>query len=428
MNLRNWRLRLVDRLADRLIVRPLLYVIAAIVLSQLTLAIDRDLNDDVLPSILETTVDSANSILSTVAGGLITAITLLLSLVLVTVQLASSQFSPRTLRDWIGDTTQQRTIGIALGTTVFCLLALRETRSFGESDSLAPHVSVLVAVLLAVVSLVAVVRSVDHLSHSMRIGSVARNLAFETLEALRRLDGEADISSRPVPPDTTSGSHERGPCEGNGTPLTAPTAGWVEAIDLDALRDRLDPNTHVALVVGPGAFVYEGQPLAWFDEDADLPTDLDDPVIAIGDTRLVAHDVSFGLLQMSDIALRAISPGVNDPNTAVDVVAHMGIVLLEAWSQPPAPSRLHLDDNITVDVVVATHADYLDRAFSQIVRYSPSEFEVLTAMRRTIETIIAERSRRDLPGPLEPLEEMLDEIRATVARSDLSPRDKARFD
>lgn len=287
---------------------------------------------------------------------------------------------------------------------------------------------------MAVVSLVAVVRSVDHLSHNMRIGSVARSLAQETLDALRELGEDLDVSSDPVPGTATAATHDP-PLRGSGTPVTAPSSGWVERVDLEALRSHLGPDAHITVVVGAGSFVYEGQPVAWVapgtEPDDGSTEDLADEItaqaIAVGDTRLVSQDVTFGLLQMSDIALRAISPGVNDPNTAVDVVAHMGIVLLEAWAQPPSPSRLRLDDNITIDLVVASHADYLDVAFSQILRYSPSEFEVLTALKRTIDTVVAERERRGLPGPLEPLEDMLEEIQATVRRSDLSPRDKARF-
>lgn len=426
MELTKWKRRFSERLDDRLLARPVMFVLLGVGLSQITLAIDRNLGDDALPAILETSVDSANSILSTIAGGLISAITLLLSLVLVTVQLASSQFSPRTLRDWIGDETQQRTIGIVLGTTVYCLLVLRESRSLGDSLTLAPHISVLVAVALAVVSLVAVVRSVDHLSYNMRIGSVARNIADETLGALRALGDNADLSADPTPGDPRP-SVEDMPALQDGSPMTAPTSGWIEQVDLESLTDMLPADAHMSLVVGPGAFVYEGQPLAWFADEANVPDRIDAPVIAIGDTRLVAHDVSFGLLQMSDIALRAISPGINDPNTAVDVVAHMGIVLLEAWSIPPSPSRLHLDNNVTVDVVAASHADYLDTAFSQILRYAPNEFAVLTALKRTLDTIISEVVRRGLPGPLEPLQQMRNEILETVQRSDLTQRDKSRF-
>ena len=120
------RLRqLLDQARHRLLFLPLLFVVAGIALSQSMLRIDRSWGDDDVPDILRTTVDSARSILTAISGGLITSITLLLSMMLVAVQLASSQFSPRTLRNWIGDRSQQAAIGFVLGTTVYCLLILR---------------------------------------------------------------------------------------------------------------------------------------------------------------------------------------------------------------------------------------------------------------------------------------------------------------
>ena len=416
-----WINQLTSRFKDRLIRVPLFFVAGALALSQVTLGIDRNVSEDALPHVLKTTVDSADSVLSTIAGGLITAVTLLLSLVLVSVQLASSQFSPRTVRDWIGDRTQQRTIGVVLGTVVFCLMALRETRASGDAFSLAPHISVLVAVALAVISLVAVVRSVDHLSNSMRIGSVARNLAADTREALRGLEDHLPIDANA---NDQVAAHNR---LTSGTPLTAPTAGWVQRIDLDRLVSALPAHCHVSLLVGPGAFVFDGQPVAWVATDHELSDDITRTLFEIGDTRLVDHDVSYGLLQMSDIALRALSPGVNDPNTAADVIVYMGTVLLEAWRQHPATTHVEIDGRI-VDLIVASHADYLNSAFAQILRYADDEFDVLATMHRTISTIASEAERRELPGPLEPLHEMLSEVETMVEQSSLTDRSRGRFD
>lgn len=134
-----------DPLLNRLFAIPLMLVFAGIGLSLGTLAIDQRLDGAWLPRTLQTTVDSARAVLSTIAGGLITSVTLLLSLMLVAVQLASSQFSPRTLRSWLGDRAQQVTTGGVLATAVYCLMVLRATRrlSGGAGDRTraagAPH-------------------------------------------------------------------------------------------------------------------------------------------------------------------------------------------------------------------------------------------------------------------------------------------------
>ncbi len=175
--------QIADQLRHQLSFVPGMYVVGAIVVSQAVLLIDQVIGD--VPEFLATTVDSARAVFSAIAGGLITSITLLLSMMLITVQLASSQFSPRTLRDWLGDRYLKHAIGIALGTTVYSLLALRSTRSFGEEgDAVVPHLSLLLGVALGVISLFAVVRAVDHITQSLRVGSVAQRIATDTIRVI----------------------------------------------------------------------------------------------------------------------------------------------------------------------------------------------------------------------------------------------------
>jgi uncharacterized membrane protein len=177
------RLRqIADRIGHSLSAIPTMYVLGAIALVQASLWIDRVLSGQLLPDWLETTVESARAVFAAIAGGLITSTTLLLSMTLVAVQLASSQFSPRTLRNWLGNRNVQNAVGFVLGATVFCLLALRSTRDFEEDETpVIPHVTVLVAVALGVLSLVAVVRTVDHISQTMRVGSIAERVTSETI-------------------------------------------------------------------------------------------------------------------------------------------------------------------------------------------------------------------------------------------------------
>jgi uncharacterized membrane protein len=183
------RLRqIADRMRHSLSFIPTMYVLGAIVLVQALLWIDRLLTTTELPDWFETTVESARAVFAAIAGGLITSTTLLLSMMLVAVQLASSQFSPRTLRNWLGNRNVQNAVGFVLGTTVFCLLALRSARSFDEDETaVVPHVTVLVAVALGVLSLVAVVRTVDHITHTMRVGSIAGRVTSETISVVERV-------------------------------------------------------------------------------------------------------------------------------------------------------------------------------------------------------------------------------------------------
>ena len=413
-NLGAVRLRqLVDQVRHRLSFVPMVYVAASIVVVQALLLLDRALADQQLPTWLETTVDSARSVFGAMAGGLITSITLLLSMMLIAVQIAGSQFSPRTLRDWLGNRTLQHAIGFVLGTTVFCLLALRGTRDIEEDgDAVVPHVTVLVAVALGVLSLVAVVRAVDHMTHSMRVGSVAQRVAADTIGVVGRLDEMPSGQSPSVLPAAdpyTAGDRLDIPTD--AAAIEAPASGWVQQIDESSLVAALPDGSTGYVPVSVGGFVVERAPLVWISP----PPAEDDPcrsavleAFAVGDTRTMQEDVEFGLVQLTDIAVRALSPGVNDPTTACDVTVHLGDVLVAIWARSPVSSR-RSDDHRTIVMFRPTHEAYLERAIGPIRRYGAEDPEVMSTLLRMLMSCGARRTR-ELPGPIRPLDQA---IRAT---------------
>ncbi len=406
------RLRqIVDRLQHRLSFIPGLYVIGAIVLSQAMLLLDRS-NSEV-PDVIATTVESARAVFSVIAGGLITSITLLLSMMLITVQLASSQFSPRTLRDWLGDSYLKHTIGIALGTTVFSLLALRSTRSFTDEGPAAvvPNFSLLLAVGFTVVSLFAVVRSVDHITQSLRVGSVARRIADDTIAVIEQAaqvapsqhPEQAPSSGRP---DAIEGVGE---VPDDASAIEALSSGWIQQIDAESIVEGL-PEQSTGYIVAPlGAFVPAGTPLMWVAPASDGDDDCRPRLLeafAVGDTRTLQQDVGFGLAQLTDIAVRALSPGINDPGTANDLVVHIGDVLLALWAQPAAP-RCVEHDGRTLIRHEPDHADHLHGAIDPIRRHGAADPSVATTLVQTLQQVRSEVERRGLPGPPEPLDTMI---------------------
>ncbi len=425
------RLRqIADELRHRLSFVPMLYVAGSIVLVQSLLLVDRALGDESLPLWLTTTVDSSRSVFSAMAGGLITSIALLMSMMLVAVQLASTQFSPRTLRDWLGNRGLQNTIGLVLGTTVFCLLALRSTRDFGEDETaIVPHVTVLVAVALGVIALVAVVRSVDQLTHSLRVGAVAERVAATTIDVVGRSSEMTAGQATELLPG--SGVSQIGfEIPALSAPIETESAGWVQQIDPQALLDALPEASSGFVAVSIGSFVPAHAPLLWISPP---PAD-EDPcrqhiveAFALGDSRTMQQDIGFGLVQLTDIAVRALSPGVNDPTTACDVTVHIGNVLISIWSRDE-PSTHHSHEGRMVVLMRTTHAAYLERAIGPIRRYGAADPEVMTTLVRTIALVRSEAIRRDLPGPIEPLD---DAIAATIEAADRSawtPPERSQFE
>ncbi len=405
-------------------------VLTAIAVSRLTLRIDSRLSAEQVPRLVETTVDSARTILSALATGLISSVTLLLSLMLVAVQLASSQFSPRTLRDWVGDRTQQWAIGIVLGTVVYCLLVLRETRTFAEGNALTPHTSVIVAVVLGIVSLIAVVRSVDHLTDRLRVGSVASGLMDETLAMIERDERLAAVENPGLVPaaQPTGSDLAKEPPDGS-LPVPAPSSGWVQQIDTEAILQGAPEGATVYLTTAVGSYSLPSAPLLWVapppdEDDEDDCIERMQAAIALGDARTMQQDIGFGILQMVDIALRALSPGVNDPNTANDLIVHLGVVMLALWERPQA-SQVMESDGRTIVHHDLSHSDYLHAAFDSVRHYGASDPHVAATLIRTLASLHSEARRRSLPGPLGPIEELIDQIHGDVERGDAADYDKA---
>lgn len=424
--------QLIDSARNRLLAIPLALVLVGMVLSQTLLALDRRYTDP--PRFARTTVDSANTILSTIAGGLISGVTLLLTLVLIAVQVASSQFSPRTLRTWTGNRVLQTAVGLVLGTSVYCLLVLRDVRSFSEGAAVVPNISVIVGVLGGVASLVSVIVAVDHLADQLRIGSVVSRLAYQTGRLIADTADEDRGDPAAAPLRRASGERSETPPE-RARPVPAPRAGWVQQIDAATMLGALPPGGRAYVPISPGAYVVEDMPLAWvWPSEDELEADWDELVgdrdededvfdlgaiagsFAIGDARTMQQDVGFGITQMVDIGVRALSPGVNDPSTANDVLAHLGSVLLALWAEELDDDVHADDDDRRLRQERPDHIDYLRAAVDQFRRYGAGDPTVVSTALRTLDLVRTEAKRRGLPGPIEPLDEAIDAFLAAAEK------------
>jgi len=429
--------QLLEEARHRLAIIPLIMLFVGVVASQFTLFIDRQLGPDVLPSFLVTTVASARAILSAIAGGLITAVTLLVSMVLVAVQLASGQLSPRILRNWTGDRTLQRAVGIVLATTVYCLLGLREARTIGD-NAVTPSLTVIVAVVMAVVSLSLVVGAVDRVTSGLQIGTIAEKLSNDTIRTVQsneRVDEHPTIA--PVPGGRDQRTDDLPEIPTDAIAVEAERSGWVQQIDARGLLDGLPDGHDAWIAVVHGGYVMEHAPLAWLaiaGSATSTADQVDDETLAmirscfaLGSSRTMQQDVGFGIAQLTDIAVRALSPGVYDPQTALDITMHLGDVLRELWSREE-PAAVLTGDGRRVYRTVPDIAEYLHAAFDPIRHYGRSDPAVMTTVAETLVILRREVVRHDLPGPVEPIDDWLDELAATIDTDGWTDRERARLD
>jgi uncharacterized membrane protein len=404
-----------NSLTQSLFFVPFMMVALSLVLSQVTVWIDRQIAPGVLPAWFGSTVESSRAILAAVAGGTITAASIVFSLTLVAVQLAASQFSPRVLRGFLGDRFQQVVMGTVVGTFSYSLFVLREIESAGESAQreFLPQVSITVALVLAVVSLIAVLGSIDHTAKGLRVGSVADDILHATLEVVEGLfvergseSGDGDAERVPVvidAPGRAPAPRQLDAEEPSSAPpddarvVLAPRTGWITGIQSQSLATRAPEGSSILVSAAVGSYVIEGTPLLTLwpptDEGDRLESELEQ-IVRIGNVRTMQQDVGFGIIQLVDIAVRALSPGINDPNTASEVVVRLGAVLTSLYRRELPPRAATVEGRWVIRPDEPDYAAYVDLAIEPIRRCARKEPRVLEVLIRTIVGVRADARRR----------------------------------
>ena len=385
---------------------PLLFLLGAAALAFVTVGIDVEIRRSgvVLPSLLRSTVDSARSLLGTVAGATITVAGIAFSVSLLLIQLASSQFSPRVLHGFFRDSFTKRVLGLVVGTFTYCLLVLRAVRGpLGENgEAIVPHISVFVALILGLLSILAIVAFINHSAHSMEVGEIIRRISNGTQTQISRLCkpigelGPDDWQPAPVPP------RQRDPFVVNAT-----SDGWVQQVDVRSLMDAADDGGTIVVETRPGDFRIEGAALVTIwprPEDEERSEREVRDAIRLGRGRTMQDDLAFGIRQIADIALRALSPGINDPTTAQESIVHLGGILRDLLLVDLPPTS-HEDDHgrRLFRPHELTHADHVDLAFDEIRRSGSDHVAVaiaLLSMLGQLQRLVVEAGLEDRAGPL----------------------------
>lgn len=370
-----------DRAKASLYFIPGLFIGAAAGLAWAANRLDATGGDDSLPLLLPTSLDGARTLLASIAGATITVAALVFSITALTVQLASSQYSPRVLDGFLRDRAQQVVIGVVVGTFTFSLLSLAMMGAgVREQEGVFAAWAATIASALGLATVVAIVYFVDHVTRRLRISNVVRRIAADTTATMERLFG-----GRPSDELTSWDADELG----DPRLVIADRTGWVQRVQPDEILDSLPPGAILELTQPVGSFVIKGGILAraWLPEGTEEVTELL-PGVTIGDSRTTVQDPAFGIRQLTDIALRALSPGINDPATASDALRHLAEPVLVALlgNAPPRSlvgaqgARLFIPDQLSP-------ADYLTRPFMEIRNVAAGQPLVLRAMEETLHAI-----------------------------------------
>jgi len=322
----------------------------------------------------------AQIVLSAIAASMMTVVSIVFAILLMSLTLASMQFSPRIILGFARDRVTQRTLGIFLGTFSYCVAALPAARSLPRP--FAPVLTVLGAMLLAMACVAWLLFFIHHISQAISVNHIVDKIATETEAIIDQLMPEP--RRHHLMPEVSL----PGPSKGEGAVLSE-VSGYVLFIDVDRLLFLAKCyGVRVRVVRRVGHFVPAGIPLMMVSKAGRLSPDRDAEfrgTFALGPIRTLQEDVEFGILQIVDIALRAISPAVNDPSTAINCVDQLSRILIRFASREEATS-LHYDPPgvLRVSIPWPSFDRLVEAAFDQIRLYAKADVAVSLRMLRAL--------------------------------------------
>ncbi len=389
---------------------PTLMAVAAIALSWVAINLDKHAAANHGVTALGWTFtrgpEGSRAVLSTVAGSMMTITSVTFSITIVALQLASSQFGPRLLRNFMRDRGNQVSLGTFIATFAYCLLILR-TVNGTEDEQFVPHISVTIGLLLAFISLGVLIYFINHAAGSIQVENVIGNVSQDLDDAIARLYPESlgavppDDLGDPVEPRVTAG------LDRESVAIAATRSDYLQAIDLDGLLDLAVKHDLIIRVAHrPGKFLVTGNDLAWVWPVQRIEDKLAGAIrgaFYLGRHRNLTQDIEFAIDQLVEIAVRALSPGVNDPFTAINCIDRLGealVVLVE--KKFPSNYRYH-DGRLRVIVESSTIEGIINAAFDQIRQSARKDVAVTIRLLETIATVArraqGHQAREALRGP-----------------------------
>ncbi len=326
------------------------------------------------------TADDARNLLIGISSTMVTVIALLLGLAVVALQLSSTQFSPRLLRNFLRDRPNQVVLSVFVGTFGYSAAGLFEVGvSGGERVTEFPRFAVTVAVGLLFLSLGLLVFFADHLAHSIQVDQVMRVAENATLDVIRKLPTGGERMETPPP-----GAHV----------VAARSSGYVQVTYVAALR-RTAAAHRVRIRLRPrvGEHVVAGTVLAWVwptDDRSPLPPGLDAAVteaVRIGFERTLEQDPGLGMRQLCDAACKALSPAINDPYTAIQAIEHLSVLYRALAARPPADVVVHAPQGLVM-IPSRSFTEHLALGVGLIRRYGAAEPTVIVALLRLLTTAL----------------------------------------
>ncbi len=371
---------------------PVLIILLSILLSIGLVSLDSYISlpeNTWLKFFLVNNSDSARIILSTISGAMIGVAGTVFSVTLVALTLASSQFGPRLIKNFMYVRLNQIVLGSYIATYLYCLLVLNAIKD-SDTYTFIPSISILVAIIAAIANIILLIIFIHQIAVSIQADKVISNISdllskqVGTLfpdkmgEEPQEQDFEEETAIAAYPKSHT---------------IKSPKSAYLQYIDSEVLLERIAAkNSLLKLGHRPGSFIVKGEEIGVLYTDQDWNQEAKDDLLnqfVFGKTKTSQQDLEFSIHQMVEIAARALSPGVNDPYTAIACIDNLTATMCYlAQAKFPSKYRIDKEGNLRIIADVLDFEGVLDASFNQIRQFSGGSTAVIIRLAEALRTIL----------------------------------------
>lgn len=407
--------RLLTKAKDSLLLIPVSMVVGFIVLA---VAVSQLPQEPMWT--IDVDVETARSVLSVIASSTLTVAGIVISFLALTIQLAASNYTPRLVPRFLNDRFQQAVIGLIVGTFAFSVTSLADLGNANQ-DGGSPDLATNIAIVLAILSTIGIISFIDRIARRLRIDDTIQRLSMTTERSF------ASRSRSIEEPETLEdpGNFEE---QGEGVVVASDRLGWVLSIDTARLMRAIPPDGLARIAVEVGDYVGIGSPLVTVWTDGEVDESGIFGAFKTGTSRSIEADPLFGLRQLVDMALRALSPGINDPTTAADVVRQLVRPLSEATTTPQPRRVIHGADGQRIYVPRRlTPEKIIGAGLNEIIQQAADQPFVVEAVLESIDVLRFRIEDADPQAWKGVLEDSVDRVVRRLATSSMDEGDRRRL-
>ncbi|MGB2739893.1 MAG: DUF2254 domain-containing protein [Cognaticolwellia sp.] len=362
---------------------PSLMIVVSFIVAAVTIYIDTVNSPNNEAFLYATDVNAVRSLLSTIAAAMITVTSIAFSITIVVLTLASSQFGPRLMRNFMMDKGTQVVLGTFISTFLFCIVIFCAI-SFKEPYAFQPGVTVAVAIAMTCFSVCMLIYFIHHVATSIQADVVIDDVYCELQHNIAKLFPLAS-SDDAVKSETLLA---QGLGKAQEIPVCAPFSGYLQLVDKESLLKLADESQCVIeLHFSAGDFIVEKTTIATVHTSNKTAEDISENIgesilghIIYGSCRTPVQDPEFAVHQLVEIALRALSPGINDPYTAITCIDKLNAVLCGLSTKVFPKTEVLIDGVLRLVCKPLMFADIAKAAFDQIRQQSVNNLAVTIKM------------------------------------------------